>query len=85
MIKYEKLKIKNIEETEELDIENIEPLNSFGDIHFKEHLKIINNAITWSYNNNALIYKAAKLNKSVDWIIREYEEDLYLIALKKDC
>lgn len=84
MIKYKKLKIKNEEKVDELDINDVEPLDSFGDIHFKNHMHIIDNAIIYPYYSNLLKYKAAKLNSNVDWIIREYEGELYLIALKKN-
>ena len=82
MIKYKKLKIKNEEDVDELDINDIEPLNSFGDIHFKSCLFP---AILYSHSENEMKYKTAKLSKNVDWIIREYEGELYLIGLKKDC
>ena len=85
MIKYEKLKIKNEEDIEELDINDIEPLESFGDIRFKKHMPFINTAIVYAFGENELKGKVAKLNKRVDWIIREYEGELYLIPLKKDC
>ena len=83
MIEYKKLKIKNKKEIEELDIDNIEILESFGDICFKE---LSGSAIVYSYARNELKAKAAKLSSKADWIIREYEGKLYLIALKKkDC
>ena len=85
MIKYKKLKIKNEEDIEELDIKDIEPLKSFGDIQFKKHLPFINTAIVYAFWKNELKGKVAKLNKKVNWIIREYEGELYLIPLKKDC
>ena len=83
MITYKKLIIKNEEEVEELDIEDIELLQSFGDIWFRE--STLDSAIVFSHRENELKYKAAKLSKTVDWIIREYEGELYLIPLKKDC
>ena len=82
MIKYKKLKIKNEEDVDELDIDDIEPLNMFGDIHFKS---CIPPAIVYAHSKNKLDYKVAKLSKKTDWMIREYEGELYLIALKKDC
>ena len=87
MIEYEKIKIKNEEDIEELDLDDIEPLASFADIHFLNHMRIINNAIVFGYKGNKLGHRAAKLNRNVDWIIREYKENLYLIPLKKkkDC
>ena len=85
MIKYKKLKIKNEKDIEELDIDDIESLDSFGDIRFKRFMHIVSNAITFSFLNNPLKHKVAKLSQAVDWTIREYEGELYLIALKKDC
>ena len=82
MIKHKKIKIKNEEDVEELNIENIEELHSFGDISFQNR---DGSAIVFSYKRNELKNKTAKLSKNVDWIIREYEGEFYLIALKKDC
>ena len=84
MITYKKLKIKNEEEVEELNIDNIEELDAFGDIHFKNP-DLVRGAIDYAYLPNILKYKVAKLSERRDWIIREYEGELYLIALKKDC
>lgn len=81
MIKYKKLKIKNEEEVEELNIENIEELHTFGDVSFQNR---DGSAIVFSYKRNELKNKTAKLSKKADWIIREYEGELHLIALKKD-
>ena len=86
MIKYKKIKIKNEEDAEELNINDIEPLHSFGDIRFRDGYETYHNsAIVFSYSENPLHCKVAKLNKKVDWIIREYEGELYLISLKRDC
>lgn len=82
MVTYKKLKIKNEENVEELNISDIEPLDSFGDIPFQYGSV---SAIVFSYAKNELKAKVAELSKKVDWIIREYEGELYLIALKKDC
>ena len=83
MIKYKKLKIKNGEEVEELDIDDIEPLEEFEHIHFKNYSLDPFYAIGYSYDENELKTKVAKLTNEVDWVIREYEGKLYLIALKK--
>lgn len=80
---YKKLKIKNNEEAEELDINDIEVLDSFGDARFK--WRIGEGAIVFSYKKNILKNKVARLSKKANWIIREYDDELYLIALKKDC
>ena len=82
MIKYKKLKIKNEEDVEELDIKNIEVLDSFGDIGFRH---TFGSAIVFSHYENELKNKVAKLSKNADWMIREYEGEFYLIALKKEC
>ena len=82
MIKYKKLKIKNEEEIEELDIGDIISLKTFGDILFRY---ASGSAMIYSYRENELKGKVAKLSKDVDWIIREYEGELYLIPLKKNC
>ena len=84
MIKYKKLKIKNEEEVEKLNINDIEVLNGFGDIRFRD-IDAPNSAIVYAFFNTVLRGKAAKLSKKADWIIREYEGELYLIALKKGC
>lgn len=84
MVKYKKLKIKNDEDVEEIDIDDIEELSYFPDVHFK-HREEPNSAMTHAYYNNTLQSKTAKLSTEVDWIIREYHDNLYLIALKKDC
>ena len=81
MITYKKLIIKN-EEVEEIDIDDIEVLNSFGDISFRN---IPDYAILYPFEENIVKGKVAKLSTRVDWIIREYEGELYLIPLKKDC
>lgn len=79
---YKKLIIRNEEEVEELDINNIITLKSFGDVLFRYSSGI---AIAHSFLENKLKGKVAKLDKDVDWIIREYKGELYLISLKKDC
>ena len=84
MKKYEKLIIKN-EETEILNINDIKPLERFHDIHFHDDTIGENHAIVFSFFDNELKYKVAKLSRKADWIIREYEGELYLISLKKDC
>lgn len=81
MIKYKKLKIKNIEE--ELDVNDIDSLDRFNDIPFANHMGIINSAMVYSYIDSDLKHRIVRLNKNADWIIREYEEELYLIPLKK--
>ena len=82
MIKYKKLKIKNEKEVEELDIDDIITLKSFGDVLFRY---TSGTAISYSHLENELQHKVAKLSRKADWMIREYEGELYLIALKKDC
>lgn len=88
MIEYKKLKLEN-EDIEELDIDDIDSLDSFGDINFymdRVKLKSRGPAIFFSYAENELRYKTARLSKKADWIIREYKNKLYLIPLKKiDC
>lgn len=83
MIIYKKIEIKNEEDVDEIEIDDIEPITAFGDIHFLRTLDF-HSAIAYSYDDNELKHKVAKLNKSRDWIIREYKGELYLIALKKD-
>ena len=81
---YKKLVIRN-KETEEIDLSDIKDLENFDDIRFRLDLEIgESHAIVFSFFDNALKYKAAKLSKGADWIIREYEGELYLIALKKN-
>ena len=43
----------------------------------------IHNAIIRSYIGKDLKHRVARLNENADWIIREYERELYLIPLKK--
>lgn len=74
MIEYEKIKIKNEENIEELDLDDIESLTSFADVHFLKHMHIVSNAIVFEYGENKLGHKAAKLNRNVDWIIRDTKE-----------
>ena len=83
-IKYEKMIIKDERDIDELNVNDIEPLGSFGDIHFRRTLDF-SSAISFSHKNNELKYKVALLSKKVDWVIREYKENLYLIPLKNDC
>lgn len=83
-IKYEKIIIKDETDIDELNMNDIEPLSSFGDINFLRTLDF-SSAISFSHKNNELKYKVALLSKKVDWVIREYKEELYLIPLKKDC
>lgn len=83
-IKYEKIIIENERDIDELNVNDIEPLSSFGDINFRRIIDF-SSAITFSHKNNELKYKVALLSKKVDWMIREYKGELYLIALKKDC
>ena len=85
MIKYMKLKIKNTEETEELDINDIESLDRLSDVQFENRIRFINSAMVRSYFDSDLQHRVVRLNKNADWIIREYEGELYLIPLKKDC
>ena len=82
---YKKVIIKNKEKPEELNIDDIEPLGRFHDTHFRDDPQCENPAIVFSYFENEFKYKVAKLSRKVDWIIREYEGELYLISLKKDC
>ena len=85
MIKYKKLKIKNTEKTEELDINDMESLNILSDVQFENRIHFINNTMVRSYFDSDLEHRVIKLNKNADWVIREYEGELYLIPLKKDC
>lgn len=81
---YKKLVIRD-KETEEIDINDIKDLEKFDDIRFCIDSEIgESHAIVFSFFDNALKYKAAKLSKGADWVIREYEGELYLIALKKN-
>ena len=79
---YKKLVIRN-KETEEIDIDDIKDLEKFDDIRFRSNLEE-SHAIVFSFFENALKYKTAKLSNEAEWVIREYEGELYLIALKKN-
>ena len=84
MIKYKKLRIKNEEEVEELDIDDIEPINSLNfRVPFFATKSIATSAMYIS--DDPIKSKMVRLSTRVDWIIRKYKGDLYLIPLKKDC
>ena len=80
---YKKLRIKNEEDTEEIELAEIEELNNFSDVRFR-WIDAPNSAIVHAFFDNVLKGKVVKLSKKANWIIREYEGELYLIALKKN-
>ena len=80
MVEYTKLKFKKKEDLDEIDVDDMLSLNNFGDISFRFISGI---AFKYVLEEDELRHKATELSKDVDWVIKEYNDKLYLIALKK--